>query len=405
MPGQRARIYINSSSLPGNVTWARRGSVPVGAVGAARTIDAIPVTPRGSGVVLRTIPSTDRGFATSVSLLARDHPFHSASELEATLRDLYPRVVVRDRMIAGERHRTLYVYRDGHWVGPATAPWWLADRIATMRLDPSGFVVEANDVAGEVIGARSEDLIGRHAADFIVPGSLSDEELRTILAEAGETNSVVRILGADGEVREIEQHCWRTAEGARYAFRPVHGWGQARLAAYRRGADGVTLVCEPAHDVAFAEFATQTLAWIPDPTPGRLAHRLHRIYPEASVAAEEATIWRVHRDRRDTTLAMGWWLDDSLTRVVWDEEALIVDANRHAAAYLGASQLVGRYWYEILVDTAGQDGARFRDLVRDLGEVESTWQLIGRDGRRREYDHHTHVEGELFVTVMRPHEV
>jgi hypothetical protein len=40
-------------------------------------------------------------------------------ELEAMLRDSYPRAVVRPRALSGETLVVWYVYRDGHWVSSA----------------------------------------------------------------------------------------------------------------------------------------------------------------------------------------------------------------------------------------------------------------------------------------------
>lgn len=40
------------------------------------------------------------------------------TQLEAQLRESYPRAVVRCRQLAGETDETWYVYREGSWVPP-----------------------------------------------------------------------------------------------------------------------------------------------------------------------------------------------------------------------------------------------------------------------------------------------
>lgn len=62
---------------------------------------------------------TDEEFGTFVrdSALAVAGP----AELQAALRDRYPRCVVRSRDLSGETASVWYVYRDGRWSPPGGA--------------------------------------------------------------------------------------------------------------------------------------------------------------------------------------------------------------------------------------------------------------------------------------------
>jgi len=58
-------------------------------------------------------PRTDDEF---VGLVSREAAAaESAAALQASLRQRYPRAVVRPRELEGERTEVWYVYRDGHW--------------------------------------------------------------------------------------------------------------------------------------------------------------------------------------------------------------------------------------------------------------------------------------------------
>ena len=59
---------------------------------------------------------TDQEFATFVRDSARDTD--GPAELQAALRDRYPRAVVRSRDLSGETTSVWYVYRDGRWSPP-----------------------------------------------------------------------------------------------------------------------------------------------------------------------------------------------------------------------------------------------------------------------------------------------
>lgn len=66
--------------------------------------------------VERVNPREDVDFVAMVDRLTPtvDEP----DDLEAGLRDVYPRAVVRSRDLSGEAVDIWYVYRDGTWVPP-----------------------------------------------------------------------------------------------------------------------------------------------------------------------------------------------------------------------------------------------------------------------------------------------
>ena len=64
-------------------------------------------------------PSSDAAFVGFAEDLVNDG-VTTATELERRLRLDYPQTVVHARLLSGELILVWYVYRDGHWVRPAT---------------------------------------------------------------------------------------------------------------------------------------------------------------------------------------------------------------------------------------------------------------------------------------------
>jgi hypothetical protein len=60
-------------------------------------------------------PPDDEAFRSSAERLVEDG-VRDPSELQARLREDWPRALVRPRELAGEHAHIWYVYRDGHWV-------------------------------------------------------------------------------------------------------------------------------------------------------------------------------------------------------------------------------------------------------------------------------------------------
>ena len=65
--------------------------------------------------ILLTNPAVDVAFRDAAVAALQEGL--SAADLQAILRRVYPRAIVRPRELAGERAVVWYVYRDGHWVG------------------------------------------------------------------------------------------------------------------------------------------------------------------------------------------------------------------------------------------------------------------------------------------------
>jgi hypothetical protein len=60
-------------------------------------------------------PASDREFERAIEVALRAG-VSGPSELEAQLRQLYPRALVRPRDLAEEPIHTWYVYREGRWI-------------------------------------------------------------------------------------------------------------------------------------------------------------------------------------------------------------------------------------------------------------------------------------------------
>jgi hypothetical protein len=71
---------------------------------------------------IRTIPSTDIQFGAHVRSVVDGLQMPDPALLEDGLRPAYPLVHVRPRDLAGERELIWYVYRDGRWLPPESAP-------------------------------------------------------------------------------------------------------------------------------------------------------------------------------------------------------------------------------------------------------------------------------------------
>ena len=60
-------------------------------------------------------PTHDHAFVALAERLVAEGAA-SPQALEAELRKVYPKTMVRERVLTAEPMRTWYVYRDGHWV-------------------------------------------------------------------------------------------------------------------------------------------------------------------------------------------------------------------------------------------------------------------------------------------------
>ena len=72
--------------------------------------------PRRSAPMLILSPPDDHAFVTAARTAV--DVATTPAELELALRARYPKAVVRQRELIGERFTIWYVYRDGHWIPP-----------------------------------------------------------------------------------------------------------------------------------------------------------------------------------------------------------------------------------------------------------------------------------------------
>ena len=161
------------------------------------------------------------------------------------------------------------------------------------------------------------------------------------------------------------------------------------------------VVSLPEADVGFADYVKLVYDGMRAPTLDGLALRLRRLYPHARVE-RDGSDWVVHRDADGVTGPLeGWWLDAGLPTVIYDDDALIVDANEAAKRLLG-SPLVGHHWQEFVTPGGTGRVAEFLPIISRAGVVNSRFRMPREDGSLVEFDSHTEVHGDRFRTVMRP---
>jgi PAS domain-containing protein len=345
--------------------------------------------------VLFTVPSSDRAFSEFVRRVAARDPASSPEALQARLRAVFPRVLVRPRQLSNDDH-TWYVYREGRWVDGSVPEWWADDSMPRIELDGDGFVASANAAAGEELGIEPRRLVHRHFTDFAVPGSLDDAILlREIVMDVGEAAGTIRHLRADGEVRVAEYRAIMGPTGSTVVIRPV---GPSATPPAPR--PSISIDCSPAEDRLFAVVAEGILARIPEPTPEGLELRLCRSYPYASVEAVSPTRWHVARDQRTDRPAVQWD-DPALACTVALDTSLITEANEPALELLGRD-LVGRHWHELAVPSSLDQRLEMRDFYVVNGGAESTFRLYGASGQLVDYDYRLQWHGDTYTTVMAP---
>lgn len=152
-----------------------------------------------SGIALLCFPPFDRVFAEH----ARRSVTEGASDpaaLEAKLREVYPRAVVRARDdLASFVGQAWYAYRDGRYSPFVRRPWWESPTAARTVIDAEGRYVDANDAALELLGVTPEELRASEAGDFtfgehraLVPWVMQ------LLRDTGELHSTSVVRPKDG---------------------------------------------------------------------------------------------------------------------------------------------------------------------------------------------------------------
>jgi PAS domain-containing protein len=362
---------------------------------------AEPATPRGVNsprVRLVTIPTDDRAFAEIAERLREGRDASSSSALQARLRSIFPRAVVRARELTGESP-AWYVYRDGSWRSELDGPWWETPDLPRIAFTEDGWLEEANSTAQGLLGLDSAELGSHHHTDFVAPGTLADSvALFGIIREGKDLTATVLLRPSSGYVLPVDMHAWREGDRLLAVFRQADdleaGGQQATL-------DRPALRCLPETDAAFRAYAERSLARMPEPTRDGLAMRLRRLYPRADVI-ESDDHWLAQRDPDATSDSdSDWWTDPGLARVRYDAQALILEANEAAVALLGHA-LVGHHWQEFVIPGSTEQVSAMLAILAELGRAESRFRMPRADGSLVEFDSYTEVDGETFVTIMRP---
>jgi PAS domain S-box-containing protein len=168
---------------------------------------------------LRPMPSSDPAFARAAGRLAADA--ESPAELEARLRAMYPRAVVRERALANEP-RVLYIYRDGRYQRQRNDEWWTGSGNATAAIDlRTGTITAASREWAELLGDGVERVEGRPYRDFLVPEAAeAATEVIEALRESGELTSEMLMRTLDGSLIALDFHAVLTGDRIDVTYRP-----------------------------------------------------------------------------------------------------------------------------------------------------------------------------------------
>jgi PAS domain-containing protein len=351
---------------------------------------------RQADTSLITVPSADVAFREHVSKLARPR---TPGEFEARLRRMFPRVVVRERMLSGEAP-AWYVYRDGSWRSPLIGAGWDGVDLPRVVVSPDGWISDANATAMGILGIQTGEAMPHHFTDFIVPGTLEDSLALFQLIEQGhDLDATVLLRPTSGDVIAVDLHARRDGGVIRGVFRLADDVQAPSDGAGSVGPGQIDYV--PSTDVAFRGYALRALGRMPEPTPDGLALRLRRLYPHAAVDVE-GDHWVVRRDGIGTAEAgEAWWADEALPRVRYDAQALILEANPAAETFFGRA-LVGHHWQEFVTPGSTEQVAVMLEILAEVGAAESRFRMPRGDGWLVEFDSYTEARGEEFSTVFRP---
>jgi PAS domain-containing protein len=343
-----------------------------------------------------TIPSSDVAFRSLV--LQTIGSVSEANQLEVRLRRLFPRVVVRERDISGEPPGC-YVYRDGTWRPPTEVPWWMPPDVPRVVVSLDGWLTEANPLALSLLGLGPRDIGATHFTDLIAAGTLQDAlALFDIVRSGHDLDATIVLRPTTGDLIAVDIHATTVDLGIEAHLRLAD---DVELTAAPVQLAMPQLQCLPERDVAFRAYAHLALSRMPEPTPEGLALRLRRLYPHARVTAMEPS-WLTSRDPEGSDdAAETWWNDAALARVVYDAQGLILAANEAATGLLGKS-LVGHYWQEFVTPGSTEQVSAMLAILADVGAAESRFRMPGGDGSLVEFDSYTQVDGERYVTVIRP---
>ncbi|HET7030308.1 MAG TPA: PAS domain-containing protein [Candidatus Limnocylindrales bacterium] len=350
---------------------------------------------------LITIPSADQAFRAHVLAIASDEGGALAGDLERRLRRIYPRLVVRERSLAGEPP-AWYVYRDGGWRSSTGADWWTEPSMPRVAFAADGWLVEITRTAAGILGIEPTEAPEHHFTDFIVPGTLEDNlALFRAVGNGHALTATVLLRPASGDTIAIDLHATREGEQLIALFRLADDVDVDESVAAATSLAPPLVATTPETDVAFRSYVLRALERMPHPTPDGLALRLRRLYPHASVTLAENDGWLARRDPATAEADAAWWTDPTLPTVRYDAQALILEANQAARAFLG-HELVGRHWQDFVTPGSTEQVSLMLEILADVGAAESRFRMPRADGSLVEFNSYTTVHGEEFVTVMRP---
>jgi len=352
---------------------------------------------------LITIPSADEAFRAHVLEVASDAG-ETPADLERRLRRIYPRLVVRQRSLAGEAP-AWYVYRDGGWRSSLATDWWEEPSMPRVEVSADGWFLQVSPTAAGILGIAPAEAAEHHFTDFILPGTLEDNlALFRVVGEGKDLTATVLLRPVSGDTIAVDLHAFRVGDRLVGVFRlagdvDVDVDEESRA---RPTVDPSLVVTQPETDVAFRAYVLRGLDRMHDPTPDGLALRLRRLYPHASASEAEDGRWLVRRDPDGADGSEAWWTAADLPSVRYDAQALILEANPAAQAFLGR-ELVGRHWQDFVTPGSTEQVTVMLAILADVGAAESRFRMPRSDGTLVEFDSYTTVQGEEFVTVMRPH--
>jgi PAS domain-containing protein len=345
-----------------------------------------------------TIPATDAAFRKRVEQIRAETTPRTPDELEARLRRVFPRAVVRERELSGEPP-SWYVYRDGGWRPPEGGPWWEQPGLPRVVVSRDGWITEANETARGLLGFDRRDLGSRHFTDFVAPGTLDDSlALFNIVDQGHELTATVLLRPTSGDIVAVDLQAKREGDSIVSVLRLADDVEVSTAPRSTEQPDEVVSV--PEGDWAFRGYVNLAMSRMPEPTPDGLALRLRRLYPHAHVTADGAR-WVVEREVQTAAAdAASWWEDPALPSVRYDAEALILEANEAAKSLLGRD-LVGHYWQEFVTPGSTEQVSAMLGILAEVGRAESRFRMPRADGSLIEFDSYTEVQGDTFTTVMR----
>jgi PAS domain-containing protein len=168
-----------------------------------------------AGVTLLCFPPYDEVLARLAAERLAGLPEPAPEALQASLRPIYPQIVIRPReAIAALGGGTAwYVYREGRY-SPfgEDGPWWEAPDAARLEIDAEGRYAGANAAALELIGVDLATLKGMRTGDLTVASTRPTVAwFWQLLEDVGELHSTSILATPDGRQVPVEYRLIRGA--------------------------------------------------------------------------------------------------------------------------------------------------------------------------------------------------